>query len=456
LKAIIFGRALAVLIAALCIGGNAGPARAQAPTAPAADLYEIPVQPLAAALAQVARQAGLTLVAPPNLLTGKQAPPVAGRLTVREALDRLLAGSGLSARVDGTSIVVQPTAAAVRAAETALPAVVVVGLRAREGFITQGRPATVGKSAISVHENPFTASIVDVQQIREAGALNVQDALTYSAGVYSGRFGFDTRGDWVSIRGLGTSAYIDGLQYLFGFYNNVRPEIYTLQSIEVLKGPSSVLYGQAALGGIVNAVTKRPQAEAVREIDLQLGSYQRKQLAADFTGPLTADGTWLYRVVALARDSNTQVDHVHDDAALLMPALTWRPSAHTSLTLLAIHQTNDTVVSSQFLPSKGTIAPAPLGPLRSSLFVGEPGWDRFDMRKTEVTAIGERRIGDSLRLAGTLRKTKSAAETREHWTIVGRVPDDLGNMPRNIHTADRATDVLAGDVRLEGKLLISR
>lgn len=337
-----------------------------------------------------------------------------------------------------------------------LPAVTVKATRdaPADPLVTQTRSTTVGKSAVPIQDTPFSMSVVDVEQIRETGARNVQDALLYSAGVYAGRYGFDTRGDWSAIRGLSPSVYQDGLRSSFGFYNNVRPELYTLSAVEVLKGPSSVLYGQAELGGIVNVVSKRPQATAAREVELQLGSYNRKQLGVDLTGPLNTDRTLLYRLVALVRDSDTQVDHVNDDARVLMPSLTWEPVAGTRLTALFTHQTNDTKVSSQFLPSKGTLDPAPLGRIPSSRFAGEPDWDRYDTRKNEFSLILDQRLGDAWKLAASLRKTHSASVTREIYTSVGPIPDDAGNIARTVHAADRKTDVLAADLRLEGTLTL--
>ncbi|WP_256657823.1 TonB-dependent receptor plug domain-containing protein [Pseudomonas sp. 2FG] len=73
----------------------------------------------------------------------------------------------------------------------------------------------------------------------------------------------------------------DGLQQTFGYYANSRPDPYTLERIEVLKGPSSMLYGQSSVGGIVNLVSKRPQAERQGQVQAQYGSFDRAQLAAD-------------------------------------------------------------------------------------------------------------------------------------------------------------------------------
>lgn len=319
-----------------------------------------------------------------------------------------------------------------------------------DGLITQSRAASVGKSSAAIQDTPFAMSIIDVEQIRETGAKNIQEALVYSSGVYAGRYGFDTRGDWAAIRGLSPSNYIDGLRSGFGFYNNVRPEIYSLESLEVLKGPSSALYGQAELGGIVNVVTKKPASTASKEIELQLGSHGRKQLAIDLTGPMTKDQKLLYRLVALKRDSDTQVDYVNDDAELLMPSLTWRPNEGTSITAQYTYQKNESKVSSQFLPSKGTIDSAPLGQIPSNRFVGEPDWDRYDSDKNEFSLVWDQKISDSWKVVSNLRQTNSASQTREIWARVGAVPDNTGNIGRTVYSADRETDVFAGDLRIEG------
>ncbi len=338
--------------------------------------------------------------------------------------------------------------------DVALPAVTVTAGSERAPLVTQGQAANVGKSSVSIQDTPFSIDVIDMKQASEAGAKNVQDALLYSAGVYSGQYGFDTRGDWSSIRGLSPSAYMDGIRGIYGYYNNVRPEVYTLERIEVLKGPSSVLYGQAELGGIINVVSKRPRPTAYREVEVQLGSHERKQIATDLTGPITKDGEFLYRLVALKRDSDTQVDYVNDDALVFMPSVTWKPNADTSLTAQYTHQKNDSKVSSQFLPQRGTLDPAPLGQIPVSRFAGEPGWDRYDTEKNEVSIFWDQRLSDAWKLAATVRKTDSSSITREIYASVGPIPDNAGNIARTVHTADRDTDVLASDVRMEGKLVL--
>lgn len=349
-----------------------------------------------------------------------------------------------------------PSIAAESDASTTLPGVSVTATRSasKDGLVTQGRTSQVGKSSVSLQDTPFAAAVVDVAQIRETGAKNIQDALLYTAGVYSGRYGFDTRGDWAAVRGMAPSFYLDGLRSSFGYYNKPRQDIYTLEQIEVLKGPSSVLYGQAELGGIVNAVTKQPRKATHREVEVQLGSHDRKQVATDLTGALSADGQWLYRLVALKRDSGTQVDHVHDDAQVVMPALTWQPSAATSVTLNYLHQQNKGQVSAQFLPSKGTIQSAPLGQIPTSAFAGEPGWDRYDTLQNEWSLFVKQQLSQQWRLNVSLRQTNTSSITREIYANTVNVPTDAGVIDRTIHTADRKTDVFAADVRAEGRFAL--
>lgn len=342
-------------------------------------------------------------------------------------------------------------AAQAQTANVTLPEVTVTASPVdTDSFVTQGQKASVGKSRASIQDTPFSVSVIDTKQAAETGATNVESALLYSAGVYAGRYGFDTRGDWAAIRGLSVSTYIDGLRSLYGSYNNVRPEFYTLERVEVLKGPSSVLYGQAELGGIINVVSKLPKSTPAREVEVQIGSNNRKQVAVDLTGPVNEDGTLLYRLVALKRNSDTQVDYVNDDALVLMPSLTWRPNTDTSVTVLYTHQENNSKVSSQFLPMQGTLVSGGRGFIGSSRFAGEPGWDRYDTKKNELSFLVDHRLNDTWKAKANLRKTRSSSVTREIWTRVGAIPDAAGNIQRTIHSADRETDVWASDFRLEG------
>ncbi|MEC7377942.1 MAG: TonB-dependent siderophore receptor [Pseudomonadota bacterium] len=354
------------------------------------------------------------------------------------------------------SLMGTPLAAQAQANETEELApldVVSEAITAPEHMDLQKEP-DVGKLGVASEEQPYSVSIVDQQFIQDSGAKNIQDALLYTPGVYAGSFGFDTRIDSATVRGVDAGRYLDGLRQIYGSYNTVRTNVYALESIEVLKGPSSMLYGQGDLGGIINAVSKRPEPEQQGEIWAQYGSFDRKQLAVDVTGPLDDDGELLYRLIALGRDSDTQVDYVEDDGYVLSPSLTWKASEDTSLTLLLNRQENKGQVSAQFLPQAGTLEPGSQGFIGSERFVGEPGWDRYDREKTEATLFVDHQLNAQWALAATARYTRSSAETREHWITIPSVPDANGEAPRTIFTADAETRIFNVDARLEGDLAL--
>lgn len=315
-----------------------------------------------------------------------------------------------------------------------------------------GDISNVSKNGVNVEELPYSVSVVSQDFIQETGAKNIQDALLYSAGVYAGAFGIDTRVDSHTIRGVDPVKYLDGLRADYGYYNNVRPSTYALEQIEALKGPSSVLYGQGSVGGIVNSVTKRPKETEEGEIWAQVGSFDRKQLAADWTGPLDKEGKVLFRVIGLKRDSGTQVDHVEDNEVLFSPSLTWRASEATDVTLMYNYQKRDGGITAQFLPSQGTIWPGPLGQLKPSTFVGEPGWDKYDREQSALTAELNHKFNDRWSLSGVARYVDAETSTQEHWANIGYAPDAEGNIGRTQYVVDKSTEGLNTDIRLNGDI----
>ncbi|MPT38669.1 MAG: TonB-dependent siderophore receptor, partial [Achromobacter sp.] len=245
---------------------------------------------------------------------------------------------------------------------TVLPAVQVTGTGETatgpvDGYVAT-RSATGTKTDTPLSETPQAITVIPRGQIVDQGSLNVQDAMNYAAGVRPNAYGVDNRGDYVRIRGVEPAQYLDGLRQFFN-YNNPRTEIYGMERVEVLRGPSSMLYGQGSTGGIVNLVSKRPQAEAQREIGVVLGNHDRREIQADLTGPASEDGQWLYRVVAVGRDSDTQVQHAPDDRLMLAPSLTWQPSAATSLTFQATWQKDRAGTTQSFLPWSGSVQENP-------------------------------------------------------------------------------------------------
>jgi len=318
------------------------------------------------------------------------------------------------------------------------------------------------KSAAPIMETARSVSIEKRDQIVDKGALNLADTYTYSAGVTGEAFGFATRGDWLRVRGLDVPQYQDSLQSLFGNYNNTRPDIHTIEQVEILKGPASVLYGQGSPGGIVNVVSKRPQEESAGEFLLSVGNYDYKRIAADVTGRLDKDGEWLYRAVTVYRDTDTQVDVVKDDAVVFAPSITWRPSQDTSISLLVNYQKTDGDTGAQFLPVSGTLTAAPNGQfIDTGVYLGEATFNEYDAETTSATLLAEHTFNEMWSMEFTARTTSAEADYRQAWPAfiggdryVYNADGTLyqnGMVPRSFYTSDARSEQTALDVRFRAE-----
>jgi len=256
------------------------------------------------------------------------------------------------------------------------------------------------KTDTPLKETPQSISVVGREQIRDQGAQTLQEATRYVPGVFSDPYGFDSRGDSSIIRGIPGTYFVDGLRTTYGYSQTTVPiEPYALDRLEILRGPASMLYGQAPTGGIINAVSKIPSDLPYTEVGVEYGSFDFKQVKFDSTGKLTEDGKWLYRIVGLGRDSETQVDYVDNDRLMLAPSLTYRPTNDTSITVLGNFRDDASGSTQQFLPAEGVLFPNTVTQdrINRSTFVGEPG-DHYDTESQSVSAIVDHKFSDSLTL----------------------------------------------------------
>lgn len=255
------------------------------------------------------------------------------------------------------------------------------------------------KTNAPLKETPQSISVVGQEQMRDQGVQNLQEALRYMPGVVADSFGYDSRYDNSIVRGIAATHYIDGLRTTYGYgSSSAMIEPYALERVEVLRGPSSMLYGQTPTGGLINAVSKLPSEIPYGEIGVDYGSFDFKQVRLDMTGPLTQDGKWLYRIVGLARDADTQVDFVENDRLMLAPSLTYRPTNDTSITVLGTFRDDQSGSTQQFYPHAGTLTPNVNGQrVRQSAFAGEPG-DYYDTEQQSVTAIVDHKFSEDLAL----------------------------------------------------------
>jgi len=285
--------------------------------------------------------------------------------------------------------------------------------------VTAERAITATKSDTPLIETPQAISVVSDDLFRARGALNLQETLRYSAGVTGEAYGLDTRNDATVIRGLPPVQFLDGMRNLYTFAPFARTAVDALSRVEVLRGPSSVLYGQASNGGIINSVSKVPEFETAGSMRLEYGSWDRKQAVIDVTGPLDSSRTLAARVIGVVRDANQQTRLIDDNRVLVQPSLAWRPGPDTQITLLGRFQRDRSASSQQFLPVVSTIfAPNESRRLSNRTFLGDKDYDTLRQRTASATLIVDHRVSDLLSLSGRARYIDAKATFRQLYPDV--------------------------------------
>lgn len=172
------------------------------------------------------------------------------------------------------------------------------------------------KSDMSLMETPAAVVIVDQELIETQGTDNLQDLIRNISGVTQAGNNYGI-GDNIVIRGLGANYTYDGMYGGAGLGNTFNPtrSLTNVESVEVLKGPATGLYGMGSAGGVINLIEKKPQFESKNKFTAEVGQWDTYSLALDSTGALNDDVA--YRLVAKSgrsdgyRDIGTDRDEIY-------------------------------------------------------------------------------------------------------------------------------------------------
>lgn len=286
-----------------------------------------------------------------------------------------------------------------------------------------GTPTAGTKTDTPLIETPQPITIVTEDMFRAQGAINIGDTVRYTAGITANAYGRDTRVDSFLVRGLNALQFRDGMRDIFSYYASITSDPYNFSRVEVVRGPASVLFGQGSIGGLINLVSKTPDFEARGEVAATFGSYDRKELLADVNTPLGSN--LAVRLVARLRDADTEIDHVPDDRIMISPSIRWQPTPDTDITLLGLYQKDNSGSTSQFLPIVGTLLENPGNPrLPRHLFVGKPGWDRYDGRSLQATGLVTHKFSDAVQLSLKARYIDADLTYFTHYTNSYTNPTD--------------------------------
>ncbi|PWB82975.1 MAG: TonB-dependent siderophore receptor, partial [Methylocystaceae bacterium] len=180
---------------------------------------------------------------------------------------------------------------------------------------------TATKTDTPILDTPRSVVVIPKEVLQDNQVLNVQEAVKFVSGVQTAGAAYYDR---YLIRGFQSGfTYRNGLKL-----SNVAgtEDVAFIDRVEILKGPSAMLYGRIQPGGLVNFVTKKPQEEAAYSLEEQFGSWGLSRTIADATGPLYTDKSLLYRVIGVYDRADDFVSFSHRDNGAVSAALTWKPT----------------------------------------------------------------------------------------------------------------------------------
>ncbi|MFY3284866.1 TonB-dependent siderophore receptor [Achromobacter xylosoxidans] len=406
----------------------------------AARSFHVAPGPLTQVLQQIASQAHVLVYFDPAVTRDLSSDGLDGAYAPAVAFSAVLRGHELEVYED------LPGSFHVR--RTWMPAVSTLPITQVEGMVRDVTPLedrAAAKTLAPLISVPQSVSVVTAADMQARGARSVTQALQYTPGVQIDNYGgTEVRNDWIVLRGFDaklTGDYRDGLSQMP--YDQIRARVpaYALEQIEVVRGPVSALYGQAAPGGIVNRVTKRPPETPLREAALQFGSFEHKQAYLDLGGPVNDSGQARLRLTATAKESGTQdkydSDHRYrDNLAYVAPAFGWR-DADTSFTLLMHyqHDRNDGE-SRAYYPTR--------------VLVGDYGYDRNDRDFFSLGYQLEHRLNAQWRVRQYARYQHGDMLLRNLYA--GALASDGRTLARAQLQARERAEGLAVDSQIEGDM----
>lgn len=435
------------------------PAMAQQPAAKASrtgvTTYSIPAGSLDTGVMRFGDKAGIQVLYPAALVQGKRTQGLSGEFTRDEALSRLLADTGLTYSYSNANTVTltapgSSTNSIQNDGSTVLGTITVQGQGGAfehvDGYVAQSA-STAMKGDISILETPQSISVVTSDRIKDQAAQSINEALRYTAGVRAEASGSQMMDNPLYMRGFLQSSletYQDGLRSVTpGYFGFFATDPFGIERVEVLKGPSSVLYGQQVPGGMINTVSKRPTDNPVNEVETVVGSFDNYQGGFDLGG-VSDDKTVMYRFVGMARNAGTQVDYVDNDRIFFAPSITWAPDEETKLTVLGSYQRNEGDFYAQ-VPAAAVLSNNSNGHIPFSRFLGEPSWEYETAERAALGYEFQHRFNENIQFEQNFRYTR-LTNHRQYLQANGGLVAER-SLKRNYNLRDIENDGIAIDNR---------
>lgn len=340
---------------------------------------------------------------------------------------------------------------------TIFPAVTVEGKASEEvtGYVAK-RSSTATKTDTPIIEIPQSVSVVTRRELDMRSVQNFTEALRYVPGVAVDQFGFEGRGfEYLQMRGFNvgvTGNFRDGLSNSAQglFFGTFVTDPYALERVDVLRGPSSVMFGRGDAGGIVNRIYKRPSATPIREIEFQYGNFDRKRIAADI-GWASKDEKLMFRLVTLGLDTDTQVkypgtggDRAGNERFYIAPSVTWRPTADTTITLMGDVLNNRSGASPFYLA-------APDGSFTNRL-AQDPKFTRYSQNQSSFSHQIEHHFNEIFTVRQNFRYAQQDGQFSDLYRLGYTFPDQPTVVERSAFATRERISQTVLDTHLQAKI----
>lgn len=309
------------------------------------------------------------------------------RTAVAQAALWLLCGGALAQTAEA------PPGDPPAAASPTLRQVDVVDSTAGAAATPARRAQSSSRLGLSVLETPRAVSVIDGALLEQQMATTERDVLRNAAGV-SSRSEYAGSYSQFAIRGLWANNTYNYLRDGAKFTHLIDPPLFNIERVEVIKGPAALEFGQVAPGGLVNYVSKRPQADPLRSVKIGAGSHGWRSAEFDLTGPLNADGTLRYRLDGGASRGGSFVDGNTPRKQGLAGSLEWQITPDTRWRAQAEYQ------GLEGISTVGLAVPDPRNPrsadaIPAGTFYGEP-WLKTDGHLRFYATELQHRFADGL------------------------------------------------------------
>ncbi|UCJ16370.1 TonB-dependent receptor [Pseudomonas sp. MM211] len=349
--------------------------------------YSITAGPLADALNQFARTAGITLAATPQQTAGKNSLGLQGEYEVHEGLNQLLQGSDMEALNQGNGSFILSerldVGSAMELGATAISSTGLGGTTEGSGSYTTGA-VSIGKTPQSLRRTPQSVTVLTEQRMKDQNLTNLKEMLEQTPGVVvdytdSERVNYYSRGFSIDAIQFDGATVAQGA----GGGNFIQPDAATLDHVEVLRGASGMLRGSGNPSGTANLVRKRPTREFQGSASYTAGSWDANRYVADISGPLVEGGAIRGRVIAVHDDKDFFQDTRMERKNVVYTVLSADLSDRTVLTGGLEYTELDATGAWGNLPADLDGSPLPFD--RDTFFGAN--WARWD--RTNVNFFGE-------------------------------------------------------------------